>query len=267
VLPKSAIKTTFWTRRSQILDQGQIGSCVPNAGTGVLGTDSKARDGLMFAQISVAGAMKSYGVFRAGQYLLSESEFALPFYTVVTSVDSYPGIYPPDDTGSDGLSCAKALQRLGLASGYSHAFTLDALKTALMSGPVMWGTVWYESMFDTNLDGFLLVDSRSGEAGGHELVISGYDLENSRFLVVNSWGLTWGISGTCWVHEADMVWLLSQEGDITVPVWAVSPAPRLPITDQQMYDKIKDWFAPGPAVNNRALKTYADLWAHDQGLS
>jgi hypothetical protein len=81
-------------------------------------------------------------------------------------------------------------------------------------------------MFTTDSDGFVKVDKSSGEAGGHELVISGYDTADDVYEIQNSWGTSWGVDGFAYVHGADMAWLLAQDGDITVPVYAsVDPAP------------------------------------------
>lgn len=221
VLPQSAIKPVAWTRRIGILDQGQIGSCTGNALTGVLGTDSAGRT----AATSVVVKADSKGIFSAGTYPLDES-FALKAYELNTRVDNISGQYPPDDTGSSGLACGKAGQQLGLLTGYSHAFSLDALKSALQSGAVMIGIVWLNSMFDPKADGTVVVDKTSGVAGGHELVVSAWD--GSRFRLDNSWGTSWGSAGSGWVAEADMAWLLAQQGDVTVPAFAAVPAPPAP---------------------------------------
>jgi hypothetical protein len=266
VLPKSAIRTKYWACNIPVLDQLQLGSCVPNAGTHALASNSSQRPGRPVVQITPAGAKASYTAFTPGVKSLAEDTFAVPLYHVVTSIDSYPGTYPPDDTGSDGVSLAKAFVSLGLADSYTHAFSVDALKSALMFGPVLWGTVWMNSMFDPDTDGNVVVDRASGEAGGHELLIVGYDLENDRYLILNSWGAAWGINGTAWVSGPDMAWLLAQQGDVTIMKWSVPSPIVVPVTHQAMYDKIKEWYAPGPAVSNRALKAYADQWAHDHGL-
>jgi hypothetical protein len=164
------------------------------------------------------------GVFKAGTYPLDEA-FAVKAYSLNTLNDTYKGNYPPTDTGSDGLAAAKSGQALGLLTGYTHGFTIAALQSALQSGPVLWGTVWLNSMFTTDSDGFVKVDKSSGEAGGHELVISGYDTADDVYEIQNSWGTSWGVDGFAYVHGADMAWLLAQEGDITVPVYAPVPSP------------------------------------------
>lgn len=226
VLPKSAIKSVQWAHRF-ILDQGQLGSCTANAGTGFLGTDSAAGPGVTSVTIGAAGAAASKGLFKAGAYVLNEA-FAVALYELATRIDPFPGQYKPTDTGSDGPSVAAALKLLGLAASYSHAFSLAALKSAIGSGPAMWGTTFLNSMENPDSSGVLVVDPSSGVAGGHEMVITGYDVSTQLWTVDNSWGASWGLGGSCLVRDADMGYLLSQQGDITIPNYGIVPVPPVP---------------------------------------
>jgi hypothetical protein len=218
VLPKTAIKSVDWTRRAPIFDQGQLGSCTGNAAAGLVATDSTARTGL--ATVPIPGDPNLWPV---------DEELAVEVYKLATTLDNVQGSYPPDDTGSSGIGAAKALKKLGLATGYTHAFSLDALKSALQTGPVMVGTVWLNSMFNVHpKTGYVIVDRKSGEAGGHEYVLSSYDAFALAFRIDNSWSESWGVRGSAWITEADMQWLLSQQGDVTVPAWNTAPVPTPP---------------------------------------
>src|SRR5579862_1268869 len=95
------LTSVLWTRRVPIFDQGNLGSCTGNATVGAVGTDPS------FADLSAA-VQKS----------LSEA-LAIKVYSNATKLDSYPGNYPPDDTGSDGIDACKAAKALGLISGYT----------------------------------------------------------------------------------------------------------------------------------------------------
>ncbi|MFD0330739.1 C1 family peptidase [Streptacidiphilus monticola] len=136
---------------------------------------------------------------------------------LATRRDSIPGEYPPTDTGSSGIGVAKALKSLGLATSYTHAFSLQALQSALQSGPVLIGIPWLNSMFNPAADGRIPLDQSSGVAGGHELELARYDAQAGEYWVANSWGTSWGQSGWGYLAEADLSWLLSQQGDVTVP--------------------------------------------------
>jgi hypothetical protein len=234
VLPTSAIRPVQWVRRVPVFDQGQLGSCTGNAAAGLIGTDSSVRKGL-------TGVKTSQGAYDVDENL------AVAIYKLATTLDNVPGQYPPDDTGSSGLGAAKALKKLGLAVGYTHAFSLAALKSALQTGPAMLGIVWLNSMFDPMPSGTLTVDKTSGVAGGHEIVCSGWD--GSRFRLDNSWGASWADSGSCWVTETDMQWLLSQQGDVTVPTFVTAPQPT-----------------PTPADPDMAFALAAHNWLTAKGL-
>lgn len=230
VLPKTAIKSADWRRRAPIFDQGSIGSCTGNAAAGLLGTDSVARPGLTSVTIS-------------DNVLPVDETLAVQVYSLATQLDTFQGAYPPDDTGSSGLGAAKALVKLGLATKYSHAFSLAALNSALQSGPVMVGTVWLNSMFETDPDGYVIVDRKSPVAGGHEYVISAYDADRQAYRLDNSWGESWGIRGSAWYSQTNLQWLLSQDGDVTVPVWAVAPAPKPALTAADLASQMRSLLA------------------------
>src|SRR5450631_3388497 len=79
-----ALKDQHWDRVLAILDQGQLGSCTGNAGTGALGT-----------QPLYDAAGKS--VLPAVTDAAAAEKFAVSLYSDATVADGYPGKYPPDD--------------------------------------------------------------------------------------------------------------------------------------------------------------------------
>jgi hypothetical protein len=241
VLPKTAIKSVDWARRAPIFDQQSLGSCTGNAAAGLVATDFRDRTGLTSVAID-------------GEVLPVDEDFAVKVYSLATQLDEFDGAYPPDDTGSSGLGAAKALKKLGLATSYTHAFSLTALKSALQDGPVMVGTVWLNSMFTPTTVGTLTVDRDSDVAGGHEYVISAYDAAAGQFRIDNSWGESWGVRGSAWIEAADLQWLLAQQGDVTVPVWAAVPTPPP---------------APTPAPDPRLVQVVGLMtaWAHDNHVT
>jgi hypothetical protein len=253
VLPKSAIQSVAWARHTPILDQGQLGSCTGNALTGALGTDSAGRT----AATHVTVTADSKGIFKAGRYPLDET-FAVLAYELNTRLDDITGQYKPDDTGSSGPACGKTAKALGLAAGYTHAFSYDALRSALQSGPALIGIDWYNSMFDPKPDGQIVVDKTSGLAGGHELLIREYDAVNDIAWADNSWSTSWGVQGRGYFRGADLRALLADGGDVTVlaftaapiPVPTPPPAPTPPAT---------------PPVDPRLLQALGlmEAWAHD----
>jgi hypothetical protein len=235
-LPKRAIKSVDWTRRVPIFNQGQVGSCTFNAAAGCYATDSPGRTGSNLAHVAHADA---YGVFAPADYVVQEDPFVVEGYSLTTKIDPFPGDYPSQDTGSDGPSAAAALVLLGLAVKYNHAFSLDAAKAAIQLGPIMWGTVWLNSMYDLNAHNELVVDVNSGTAGGHEMEISAYDVTTDMWKIPQSWGEDEGDHGWIYVSSPNLDTLLHMDGDITQPVFATAPVPPKPITGQALYNKIK----------------------------
>lgn len=202
-----ALKTVLWDRKIPVLDQGDVGSCTGNAATGALGTVPDF-DALASA---VQGSL--------------DEKMAVALYSSATRLDDYTGTYPPTDTGSDGLSVAKAAKARGLISGYLHATSIAAMNTALQSGPVIVGTNWYVGFDSPDSTG--LVKISGTVRGGHEFEVIGYDVDTDTYTAVNSWGEGFGVKGRFRFSGKDMARLLAEDGDCTqlLPVSVPSPVP------------------------------------------
>ncbi|GAA4344868.1 hypothetical protein [Angustibacter luteus] len=191
------------TRHVPVFDQGSLGSCTGNALTGALATDPL------------------FGGLPQGTTL--DEDKAVEIYSAATKIDPYDGEYPPDDTGSDGLSVAKVAQSLGLISGYRHAFSLADALDALQDGPVITGVEWFAGFDRPSADGTVEI---SGEVrGGHEIVVDEYDAATGKIGLTNSWGDGWGVDGRFHMTAATWGKLLDRQGDVTILVPATAPAP------------------------------------------
>lgn len=249
VLPRSAVKSVEWARHIPILDQGQVGSCVPNNIPELLGTDALGYTGQTSVTIPSADTK---GEFAAGSVWSLDEPFALQCYRLLTRLDSYPGQWEPDDTGSDGLTLAKALKMLGLSDVYTHAFSYHALVSALQKGPVTLGLEWENSMFTTGKDGKITIDYSSGVAGGHQVFARKFDADNDRVWIDNSWGENgFGLDGRGWFQGSELTAHLGRSGDVTVPhlitaapvpAPAPTPAPES-VTDEGLWEWTKAWAA------------------------
>ncbi len=184
------LRNQQWERVLAILDQGDLGACTGNAGTGALGTQP-------FYDAVGKSALPSPSDAAAGE------KFAVQLYSDATVVDGYPGTYPPDDTGSSGLAVCKVLKSRGTIKGYRWARTAYGLLRLVQAGPVLQGMPWYRAFFTPDHAGFIDADpswSGSGRAGGHEVELVGVEIDeqdafNSVLIYANSWSASWGDSG------------------------------------------------------------------------
>jgi hypothetical protein len=205
-----------------ILDQGEIGSCVPNTGTEYL-----AWDGIF------------YTLSKDIQDKLGEP-FAVDLYRKVTRKDPFDGAWEPDDTGSDGLTLAQVLKELGLISGYVHTFDVLSALTALQTSPLAIGIEWLQGCFFPDSKGQILYSGNA--AGGHEILVDEYDAENQRVWIRNHWTDSWGIKGRAWFSVADFTRALKNDGDVIVLVPNTQPAP-LPTPVSTLSDIDKELIA------------------------
>lgn len=250
VKPLAALaQSVTWKRDIPVLDQGNLGSCTGNATVGVLGSEP-------------------YFATMPSSLTLNEDE-AVSLYSLATRLDSYTGDYPPTDTGSDGLSVAKAAKTMGLISGYLHCTSIDAVITALQSGPVITGVNWYSGFDNPDSSGHVTL---SGSVrGGHEFEIAGVDLQAKLFLAYNSWGPSWGLNGQFTFTFADYTRLLSEQGDATafVPLTAPPPTPQPPgDADHALITALDPW-ASRPHVWHLATVGAAgyQAWKKAKGYS
>lgn len=204
------IRRVTHRRYGPVLDQGSVGAC-----TGFAMAHSLNTRPVNIAGDTLANGRSTYREFEA-----------LDLYATATTLDQWPGEYRLDgsgqDTGSSGLAACKAAKQKGYISEYRWAFGFPAFLTALMSGPVMVGTWWYEAMFTP--DQMHVVRPAGGKAGGHEYVAIGVhyldrtEYRNSLLTFQNSWGRGWGDRGRFHMTFGDFALLLQDQGDAVVPI-------------------------------------------------
>jgi hypothetical protein len=185
-----SLKSCQWERVLTVLDQGQLGSCTGNAGTGALGP----------SRSTTPSAAPSCPIRMTKQPPNNSPSSSTPTPPSSTATQ---GDYPPDDTGSSGLAICKVLKSRGTINGYRWARTAYGFLRLLQNGPVLQGMPWYNAFFTPDPQGFIDTDPNwpsSGVAGGHEIEAVAVELDtidafNSVITYVNSWGSNWGDSG------------------------------------------------------------------------
>lgn len=187
-----ATKPVLWQHHGPVLDQKSTSSCTGNAMEQCLATGPLYRPG----------------------FTPTEKQ-ALGIYSLATQLDTVPGQYPPDDTGSSGLGVAKAAKRLGLIRSYQHIFGIGHAQSAIQHTPFIVGTEWLQGMFTPDAHG--VIHPTGQVAGGHEYLCIGWDPATDMWTYLNSWG-DWAQAGVFHMHGQDFASLLAQQGDCTVPV-------------------------------------------------
>lgn len=181
------------------LDQGSLGSCTGNAAAHAL----------------------NCAPFHQPRHRLYWEPTAVNFYSHATMIDPYDGTYPPEDTGSDGMSVLKVLKNLGKIGSYRHAFGLDHALHALVEGPWIMGVQWTQDMFQPDRRGFIY--PTGAVAGGHEICANQLQVDlaypgGGYVQGPQSWG-KWGPIGGMWrLTFKDLGDLLARDGDVTVPL-------------------------------------------------
>lgn len=172
------------------LDQGQVGSCEGNGTVHALGT---------------APLKKRLARYRTEQD-------AVLAYTLATTLDSYPGFYPNEDTGTSNLGVSKAAQKLGWITSYEWHFGLDDTLAGLTVKPLLAGVPWYEGMFTPDAGGYL--NPTGKEVGGHAFCLYEINVAHKYVSMLNSWS-NWGAGQTAKISFDALGFLLDNGGEIT----------------------------------------------------
>lgn len=188
-LPQTEIKSVRHRRLVAPYDQGDLGSCTANALCGVMSTQPFAHR--IRSQRTIRGV-----------------------YHQETLLDDFPGTWPPTDTGSSGLAAAKVAKARGWIDHYDHAFSFDALLTALQDQAVMVGITWLTGCDSPDANG--IVRWTGKPRGGHEIEADEVDVERELIGFDQSWG-AWGLAGRFYLPFADAEKSLDDGGDVTVP--------------------------------------------------
>lgn len=185
----SDLDSQYWKTGVQ-LDQGAEGACVGHAIVQAMET-SPVRADLPEPQSS------AFGWYELAQYL-----------------DRWEG---ENYSGTSVLAGAKVAQKAGLVSEYRWCFGMDDVLKALMTGPVVVGCAWKDSMINPGPDG--LIDISGKNLGGHAVVLTGVGFDRhfvgqGRIDVVRikqSWGRAHGANGSVYLRVEDMRVLLEEQ--------------------------------------------------------
>lgn len=163
-----------------------------------------------------AKAMQMNSVHNRKPGVVLDMKWAMDGYHLETTIDPFPGAYPPDDTGSSSLASCKAAQQLGVGGEYQWVLNgADGVVQAIMAGhAISVGTWWYQSMFSSDTSKYgvrrpVISPAGSTKAGGHQYIARGYDLKRD-LVLLRCW---WGSFKDVWIARTDLDALLADGGD------------------------------------------------------
>ena len=199
--PVGAKRSVVHTALGPILNQQDVGACV-----GFTCADTMNTGKFHFSRMRR---------IPRGKYL--DSRWGFGFYDRATDLDEFTDEnWPPDDTGTTVLAGAKALKANWFINEYRWAWDMSGFLAALQRQPVMLGTLWTSGMSDPNSEG--LIRPTGDLVGGHAYMAYGLSYTKQRIKCRNHWTADWGIKGDFYIGLDDVDWLISQQGEVLVPI-------------------------------------------------
>jgi hypothetical protein len=197
--------SVLWTLPpgSDILDQGQEGSCVG------FGTTNELR----YSPVPIPDLDAKFA--RQQIYWPAQRSDNMPG-------GSYPGATPAYE-GTNVICGVKVAQKLGFYGSYHWAFSEADLATSLAIGPAILGVTWYSRMMRVTAGGYIAPTGTV--AGGHCILCVGVNVTAGYYVLQNSWGPTWGVNrGCCKITRRDMARLLADQGEACIITQRLAPA-------------------------------------------
>lgn len=146
-------------------------------------------------------------------------------YSLATTLDPFPGQWPPTDTGSNGASAALAAKKLGYTKlDFGAVDTIEGLQVALQRSSCVVGVDWYTGFFNPTSCGEMQMTGAI--EGGHAPQAIAWDAERKRVIIRNSWGPEWGNCregdpgecGYAYWSAGTFIKLLEAGGEIDCPI-------------------------------------------------
>jgi C1A family cysteine protease len=195
----AALPTHFdWTQKdglnwmTSVKNQGGCGSCVAFSAVGALEGQLKiqANNPSWNTDLSEQHLFScGGGTCSGGWYISSALNYLQQYGTPDEACSPYQG-----GSGSCSNSCPDWQSRAFKISSWNWVLNdPSAIEAAVMNGPVVAGFNVYTDFFSYN-GGVYHYDGHSQFAGGHAIVIVGYDSNERYWIVKNSWG-NWGENG------------------------------------------------------------------------
>jgi C1A family cysteine protease len=201
VIPKQQIN---------ILDQGQIGSCVANAFALNISYITKNNNNLCRLLLYALSRIRDNTPLSndAGTTIRSAGSSVFKYGTCQEVVYPYNSI---NVANYRSLPPLVAFKNSNIFKSFSYTFVsqginyLKNIKAVLnnYNVPIIFGFMVYESFMSSNVAKTGLVPmpdlKKERMQGGHAMNIIGYDDDKQLFICANSWGVEWGDKGFCYI--------------------------------------------------------------------
>lgn len=188
-----------------VYDQGGLGSCTANAICAMFEFMQKKQNALMFMPSRLflyynERSLEGTIAYDAGAYIRDgmktlNTQGVCKESTWPYNITQY-AVKPTDSSYEEALA-NQSLQYMRVNR------TLTDLKKCLSDGyPFVFGFTVYESFESATVakTGIVPMPSSNEKVlGGHAVMAVGYDDSKQMFLVRNSWGTSWGLSGYFWM--------------------------------------------------------------------
>lgn len=189
---------------SSILDQGYIGSCVSNAFSLCVSTMTKNTINLSRLFLyALARILENTQIRNDSGMYIRDGCIVIQNYGVCKE-----SIYPYVLINYSLLPSLNAFKNSNLFTNFTYTAVnqdLNSLKQCLNVNnvPIVFGFIVYSSFMTPAVakTGIVPMPNTTSEkiAGGHCMLLIGYDDANQWFICANSWGTSWGNKGICYL--------------------------------------------------------------------
>jgi hypothetical protein len=191
-------RSRYWVPGLSVLDQGTEGACV---GFGCTGEAMASPVRQRFPKVK----MTDGATWRDAAEMIARK-----VYKEAQQIDEWEGDSYEGTSVRAGMLVGR---ERGWWDGFSWAFTMDELRTALETGPVVLGVLWTEGMYEAP-GGRLAVTGPV--VGGHCILATGYSANwrggGPHYRLRNSWGRSWGVNGSAYIQAGHLNKILFEEG-------------------------------------------------------
>jgi len=201
-ITKSSPSSFIISSLGNILDQGNIGSCVSNAFAFCINTQTKNH--------FCISRLYHYTICRIIQNSPLNEDDGTTIRTGCKSISNWGAMdennYSYNTKNFSQLPSLSYIKYAKYFKKFSYTFINQdkiSLKNCLNTYkvPIIFGIMIYSSFYNTGPNGIVPFPNISNESleGGHCMNIIGYDDSKSWFICVNSWGKSFGNNGICYI--------------------------------------------------------------------